>query len=492
MDQPIYHFGPLERRGILLGLNAMQLLILAGGGVASIMSLSLGATGISLLIAAVVGGSALAMTFMNKGGRPVHQWLGVGTAWITRRYRGGERYVPISKQTGNAAAFLSQSPLPASLHGISLLSAPIKGGEIGVVKDSVGFTWTAALAVKGRSFALIDDNEKARMLRQWGDALSGFARDGSPIKRIQWVERTFTDPGDQMAAYMREAIGQPINAKPVQSYLQLVGAAGPVSQQHETFVVVQLDAKAGARAMKQLGGGETGAVAALTRELTGLSSRLQSADLEVAGILSPRLLAQAIRVSYDPASRPSIAKRGLDDPTLGGVALHDAWPHKVKTDWNYFQTDSAVHATYWIAEWPRTDVGPDFLAPLLLQTWCHRTIAVTLETIPPLRAQREVEHAMTADITDEELRSRAGFRTTARRRRESEQASRREEELSMGYADIRFSGYITVTGEDLEELENACQETEQMAAQSRLVLRRMVGEQDVAFTYTLPFARGLA
>ena len=27
--------------------------------------------------------------------------------------------------------------------------------------------------------------------------------------------------------------------------------------------------------------------------------------------------------------------------------------------------DGTWHATYWVAEWPRTDVGPDFLGPLL-------------------------------------------------------------------------------------------------------------------------------
>ena len=30
------------------------------------------------------------------------------------------------------------------------------------------------------------------------------------------------------------------------------------------------------------------------------------------------------------------------------------------------QVDGMVHATFWVAEWPRVEVRSDFLAPLLL------------------------------------------------------------------------------------------------------------------------------
>jgi hypothetical protein len=40
-------------------------------------------------------------------------------------------------------------------------------------------------------------------------------------------------------------------------------------------------------------------------------------------------------------------------------------------------------------------------------------------------------------------------------------------------------------------LEEACSEIEQQAQQARLELRRLYGEQDVAFTCTLPLCRGL-
>jgi hypothetical protein len=120
-----------------------------------------------------------------------------------------------------------------------------------------------------------------------------------------------------------------------------------------------------------------------------------------------------------------------------------------------------------------------------------RSIAVTLEPISPLRAIREVEAARTSDLADQELRGRMGFVETARRRRMAEATARREEELADGHAAVRFSGYVTVSARSDDELEHHCAEVEHAAQMARLELIRLYGQQDEAFTYTLPLCRGL-
>ena len=122
-----------------------------------------------------------------------------------------------------------------------------------------------------------------------------------------------------------------------------------------------------------------------------------------------------------------------------------AFPTAADASWNCYRTDGAVHATYWIAGWPRIDVGASFLAPLLMHAQMVRTVAVTIEPVPPSRAIREVEAARTADVADDELRRRLGFLPTARRRKLVESAVRREQELADGHAAIRFAGYVTVS-----------------------------------------------
>jgi hypothetical protein len=95
-------------------------------------------------------------------------------------------------------------------------------------------------------------------------------------------------------------------------------------------------------------------------------------------------------------------------------------------------------------------------------------------------------------MADEQLRRRAGFLTSARRRREAEGVLQREGELADGHGEYRFSGYVTVTAGDPEELAAACAEVEQSAHQAHLDLRRLYGQQAEGFTWTLPLARGLA
>jgi hypothetical protein len=111
--------------------------------------------------------------------------------------------------------------------------------------------------------------------------------------------------------------------------------------------------------------------------------------------------------------------------------------------------------------------------------------------VPPERAAREVRSARTADVADEELRSRAGFLPSARRGREADGVVQREAELAEGHAEYRYSGYVTVTAANPTELAAACIEAEQRAQASHLELRRLYGRQAEAFTWTLPLARGL-
>jgi hypothetical protein len=164
----------------------------------------------------------------------------------------------------------------------------------------------------------------------------------------------------------------------------------------------------------------------------------------------------------------------------------------VEVEWHRVRTDEVWHATYWIAEWPRTDVGPDFLAPLLLSSDVRRTVSVVMEPRAPIEAARKVEQARTADIADAELRRRGGFLATARRRREEEVLSDVEAELADGHAPYRFSGYVTVSADGPDALDEACGRVEHAAGRAGLELRRCYGDQAHTFACTLPLGRGLS
>jgi hypothetical protein len=165
-------------------------------------------------------------------------------------------------------------------------------------------------------------------------------------------------------------------------------------------------------------------------------------------------------------------------------------PYAEQTGWSHYRTDSALHTTYWVSSMPRSDVGPTFLAPLIMQSSVVRTVSVTIEPIPFATAMRKAEMASTQDIAEEMTRRDQGFLTTARDRRQQEAVSRREEELSNGYAEMRFAPFVTVSARP-RDLEQAKGEIEHAAQLARLELQPMYGEQDAGFTNTLPLCRGL-
>jgi hypothetical protein len=496
-----YRFGPLERRGLIGSLRAPQVAVLAGSLTAGVILMRTLAGGAGVGSAVVLALGAILVCFWPVGGRSAEEWLPIVGRHLGRRARGRNRYLSTAAQTGvRAGADGRPEPivaLPQRAGELELLAAPFQGERVGVLKDRRTRTYTAALAVRVTSFGLLDRSEQESRQASWGGVLSGLAREGSPVSRIQWIERTVPADGDEVGRYLGEAWDRdavPVDSVPMQSYLELTSTAPAITTDHELFVCLQIDAKFAWRQIKRAGGklgADAGACEVLLRELEALAERLAAADVHVVGALRPGMLAAALRVAFDPWSRPGLARLAAADSDRDGIDAAAAWPTATETTWSAYRTEGAFHATYWISSWPRIDVGAAFLSPLLLHAQMVRAISVTIEPISPLKAIREVEAARTSDIADQDLRGRMGFIETARGRRRTEAVARREEELADGHAALRFAGYVTVSARSPDALERNCSEIEHAAQMARLELLRLCGQQEEAFTYTLPLCRGL-
>ncbi len=219
--------------------------------------------------------------------------------------------------------------------------------------------------------------------------------------------------------------------------------------------------------------------AVLARELASLERRLQEAGVRVEGALSLPALCQALRRGFEPGPPQ-------------GPAPRRPWPQRVTAGWSTAAVDRLAHRTYWVAEWPRSEVGPDFLLPLLLSAGERRAVSVVMAPVPVRLAVRAAEHARTSATADAELRARHGFALSARARRQAEAVVQREAELAAGHVAFRFSGYVSVTASDEAALERSCARVEQAAALSRLTLRRLDGHQGEALAVCLPVGRGCA
>ncbi len=450
-----YRFGPRERGGALAGWRAGQIVTVAVGLVFGVVVLRWepNAAGVAAAIGILVLYGALAT--VPVAGRTGDEWLPVVVCWGARRGR--------AARCGPARA----SGMGA-LRGLRLLRAGRH--DMGVVHDRAARTLTAALGLRGGSFALLGPDEQDRRVGAWASVLSSLAREGSPVHRVQWLAASFPDDGRGVRAYLAAEADPGVASACTASYEALLTDMDSHACAHDVVLAVQL------RLTKSVEAG----CAALAREVASLVRLLTDADVQVESVLGADDLARQLLRTYEPHAAAEGAPSAAADP----------WPMAMEEAWSTVRVDGMVHATFWVAEWPRTEVRSDFLAPLLLGS-ARATFSVVMQPLGPDAAVRKVEASRTADLADAELRRRGGFVSTARHARESEVLARREAELAEGHASFRYSGYVTVSAAGDEELAGACDAVQHAAGQSRLALRRLYGDQASAYTCTLPLCRGL-
>ena len=485
-------FGWPEDRSTLFGLSMGQLGIASAVVVMIMAAFRMAATGPAIVLAIVAATAGGWLLFARIGGWPIDTWAATASSWGFRRAMGRHRRIATASVLGHSPTVGRIEP-PPPLRGVELLAGPLPSGDqLGVICDRRAGIFSAVLRAQGVAFQLADVAEQQQRLSGWGAVLSAAARIGSPVHRLQWVEQTIPEDHDAIGRWLAANAAIAVTAAPFRSYTELVAAAEPVTQRHECLLAVSISTRRAHRAIRAAGGGDAGAVTVLRREMDLLADRLAAADIVVDGLLSPPRLAASLRVGCEPSTAPGL----VHDPQSGYMPSADPqaiWPLACETRWATFRIGNTWHATYWVAHWPRSAVGGDFLAPLLLDTdTVLRTVSVTMEPIDPLRAHSDAEQALVKVDADDEERAKHGWRRTARRQRIRDGVSRREEELADGHRDFRITGLVTVSATTLEELEVACGQVEQSAGQCGLELRRLFGRQDAAWAASLPLGRGLA
>lgn len=481
---PRYSFDPLERRGLLLGLQANQIAVASAGLLVTWMAIRVlaGPAGVLMALGCVL--TAGAGTFWTKDGSTAASWADLSLRWCLRRLRGplisgepldgfrldGFRLIVGAQPTAGKIS-------PNALPGVEVVDLRAEPGQppVGVVIDRASGNWVAVLSVRGRSFSLLDPEDQARRLDSWRIVLNSLGRPGTSVRRVQWIERSWP-AGDSALLETARALELADRqcAEAIRSYAEVVAGAGSAVQMHAAYVAVAI---AGPRTVSGEAGRRTSDV--IRRELRLLEGQLRNGELWTSGPLDSNGIADLVESAHS------------DQSTDGRTRTRRFfWAIAEDEGWSFLRAGGTLHATYWIAEWPRIEVGPDFMSPLLMNGG-RRSVSLTMAPVPPERAARQVRSARTADVAEEQLRSRAGFVPNARRGKEAESTVRREEELAVGHAEYRFSGYVTVSAIDRCEFDLACAETEHAAQAAHLEIRRLYGRQREAFTFTLPLGRGL-
>ncbi|WP_404434241.1 PrgI family protein [Microbacterium lacus] len=469
-------FSRLTRRGILLGLSLPQLIALSIGLFTMVVSLyTSGATGVAWT--SPLWATAAAIAMIPVGGRKAVEWLPIVTRWVWRASTGQlqfRRRILRPRPVGTVA-------LPGDSASLREWHDPESGAVM--VHDAYAQTLTAVIAVSHPAFVLLDPAEQQRRVSGWGRALAGTCRSGR-IARVQVSERTLPDSGIGLSEWWAVK-GVDDGSWAALVYRDLIERAGPASERHSTTISISLDLKAAARPIRASGRGMRGAATILRQEMTALTASLRAADLTVTGWLSADELALILRTAYDPA-----VTADLERQTITGRSLTAAGPVAVSETWEKIRTDSAFHAVLWISDWPRSQVFPGFLSPLVLSTGILRTISLHYIPVRNDQAARDIRRKKTELLSDAHQRSRIGQIEDAGATDEYGDVLQQERDLTSGHGALRATGLISVSAASPDELDAAIATIEQSALQASCEVRRLVGQQAQAFTAAaLPLCR---
>ncbi len=429
-----YRFGPHGSTGWLLGLSGTQCIAIGAGILFSGMLLN------AHMSAALVPIPLLAsatFAFGQWNGRPLYQTVPVAFGWaMARATRGEAWFADLPRRRPQTQTNAQALQLPPTLDGLTIAQArnadwTRRGRTDGaaVVHDKPGRTLSATLRVRGREFALCERAAQERQLHLWGDALAAFCTERSPVAQVRWTEWAAPAGLDESLAYLDEHAGQTETSAAVAYYRDLLAQAGPMSTEHEVLVTVTVDRRRLRSRRRGPADRTAAAELALLDEVQLLASRLESAGLMVDLPLCPGELAEVLRVRLDPYGRTRTGRRSLAH-LAGFVDVANAGPLAVRAAWDHVRVDRAVHAAYVVADWPRLEVPPDWMEPLVLHAGGVRTLAVHYEPVAPSRSQRHVDRETVKLASDEAQRTRSGFRIGAHHRRARSRKSSTEKRNS--------------------------------------------------------------
>lgn len=490
-----YRFNLRDRTGWFLGLEGPQCIALGAGVVGAGALLNAGAPGPSVFVPLLF---AAGFSLGQWQGRPIHLLAPIAATWGFSRITQGRSWrAPVPRFRTDGSPTATQPSLPPVLSGTTIDESDIawtrrsRSEAAAIIRDATERTATAVLRVSGREFALCERDDQQRLLAQWGDALAAFCAERAPVAKVRWIEWSAPAGLDDQLGYLARHQTAADDADPVAAYRELLGSAGPMSTRHEVLVAVTV----AQRKLRRRRGeeGEASIDETLLDEVRLLSGRLENAGLTASLPLTPTEIATVLRSRLDPYSTPrhTNRKRSLSE-MAGLVSVPNAGPMSIDEAWDCVRVDRSFHVSYAVAEWPRLEVTPNWLEPLLLHAGGIRTIAVHYEPVAHSRSQRQVDRDSVKLAADEEQRNRSGFRIGARHRRAQAEVAEREAELVAGFPEFEYVGTMHICAPDRGSLERSCAEYEQLAAQVGIELRRLDWQHELALACILPIGRGIA
>jgi hypothetical protein len=478
-DEQVRTYGGWRRsRGMgLMGLGSAQTLMVLVALTTVIISLSLSRT-----VFAVVIGPALVLI-----GGTVVQWDGVPLLHgVLQRLRWGwgsaRGYT--SYRAGITAAHPHAWQLPGVLAPTTLLAVTDPRGDYGLVWHQRVGSMTATLRTAATSTWLVDREQAAAWVANWGAWLSGLGY----VPIVRWVTVTVdTAPasGSRLADYVAARISPHAPSSARRVLQQLVDVSPAAAADVETRVSITFDPAQSPARPRNL----DESVAEISRVLPGLQDALGACGLTVLGRASATDLMAAVRAAYDPQARGDVARllgagdpagleQGLDWDTAGPVAAEERYDH--------YQHDGGWSVSWAWHEAPRAQVHADVLARLLAPGPYPKRVSMIYRPFSAGEAARIVDREVNAASFRDALRAAQKRDANARDHADKERALRAAREEAAGAGVGLMSMFVTVTVTNEDDLGRAAADIESRAEVAKIRLRRLWASQSAGFSATLP------
>ncbi|KHK98839.1 hypothetical protein LK09_08170 [Microbacterium mangrovi] len=443
-----------SRQGVVMGLDGWQVLCLIIAGFVMLTAvLRLGPLG--FLVAA-----------------PIYLPFGI-TALITVQGFSAPRMLAlwVSKQIRHAVGATTQQYRPEHVRLEGTINLPGTRASLRIWEvDGMAAAYsphdrtvsiTAELEVQG--FLMKDTPERFDLAEQWAKVLASFTQ-RTGIKRVTLQERT--TPTTIRAArehYRATATRLHVDqdSPAAVNYQEVLDAAERFAVAHRNYLTLTLDLVTFAPQLKALGGGK-GAIQTLAAiEAGNVSEALAAVKVTVRRWLTPRDIAALARTAFDPEYLSTVQDR---DGDTAGVDLSGIGPmflDEPKHRNGIVVTDSGVHTTMWIHEWPRSDAAVGFISPIVFarhpvtgEAVTH-ILSIVLAPVPVAKALKRIRDEKRVWRGNERLRAKRGADGSAADEADWNALEKQEEEIVAGHGEFRYGAYLTVTAPDEEALDQA-------------------------------------
>ncbi|MFP3467562.1 SCO6880 family protein [Leifsonia sp. SIMBA_070] len=490
---PRVRFAARERRGIFLGLTFLQLVVI-GGAVAILLAtlfINPNALWVMLPLIALVVFFALATyrrepvlviaaqaaryAYRSIAGQTMFRrdvWLRVATASLNV----GHAHVAAVTPT-----VTSKFLLPGALGDVQIVQVPGAGAFI---YNARGRLASITVRVGSRAWALRDKGAQEAAYDgfvEWLSSLENLPGVRETTIRIRVDRASSNELRDYLIAREGEHAPQ-VSAELRQQYGELTQAASKRSMGFTNYVTLTFDTVALNAAIRDAGRGLMGLAAVLKERVAGIETSMEHARLTPAGWLTSDDMDNLLALSADPVAA---ATRREQDATLEPQSAPPVMG--IDEGWDAMRVDESWHQTFWVAEWPRTDVRTGFLEPLLYAGDATRVITLQVRPVATHKALAQLNRAQSDMETAATIRMKLSSRIPLTHLREEEDLAVREHDLVDGFGDVQYRGFVTISAESKDALAKARTDIEQASHPARLMLASMSGQQAAGFvTGALP------